>query len=191
MLEWFQEQQKTVHCYNAKDKKGRSACRADFPSQRSEHFRLRFPCPDDSVTGEGELCPRTPFSEKPHGSLVDHWLLPRSSDVAHTNSIWKEQEWHVDSPSFHLSLVSSFKLFHHLNTVFAVSLILNPCKTASLWRWGNRLRILSLKKLRLASDRSGACSQVCWAPKPMTFPMAELRVIWKDEKCTPYCSVGK
>lgn len=32
MLEWFQEQQKTVHCSNAKDKKGSTACRPDFPS---------------------------------------------------------------------------------------------------------------------------------------------------------------
>ncbi|XP_049994453.1 uncharacterized protein [Alexandromys fortis] len=32
MLEWFQEQQKTVRCYNAKDKKGTTACRPDFPS---------------------------------------------------------------------------------------------------------------------------------------------------------------
>ena len=52
MLEWFQEQQKTVHCYNAKDKKGNSVCRADFPSKQSEHFRLCFPCPDALVTGE-------------------------------------------------------------------------------------------------------------------------------------------
>lgn len=32
MLEWFQEQQKTIHCFNAKDKKGNPACRPDFPS---------------------------------------------------------------------------------------------------------------------------------------------------------------
>lgn len=32
MLEWFQEQQTTVRCYNAKDKKGTTACRPDFPS---------------------------------------------------------------------------------------------------------------------------------------------------------------
>jgi hypothetical protein len=55
MLEWFQEQQKTMHCYNAKDKKGNAACQADFPSLQSQHFRLRFPCPDESVTWEVKL----------------------------------------------------------------------------------------------------------------------------------------
>lgn len=85
MLEWFQEQQKTVHCYNAKDKKGNSACRADFPSQQSEHFRLRFPCPDELVTREVKPWPRTPFSEKTHCSLVNHRLLSHSSGLAHTN----------------------------------------------------------------------------------------------------------
>lgn len=69
MLEWFQEQQKTVHCYNAKDKKGNSACRTDFPSQQSEHFGLRFSCPDELVTGEVKPWPRTSFSEKTRCSL--------------------------------------------------------------------------------------------------------------------------
>lgn len=95
MLEWFQEQQKTVHCYNAKDKKGNSACRANFPSQQFEHFRLRFFCPDELVTGEVKPWPRPSFSEKTLCSLVDRWLLPRSSGLTNTWSIRNGQKCHV------------------------------------------------------------------------------------------------
>ena len=92
MLEWFQQQQKTVHCYNAKDKKGNSACRSDFPSQHSEHFRLCFPCPDGLVTGEAKPRPRTPFLRE--DSLLSRTTAaPTVLGLAHTDSIWKGQEW--------------------------------------------------------------------------------------------------
>ena len=65
MLEWFQEQQKTVRCSNAKDKKGTTACRPDFPSvspdvsgatslaQMSSSLEKR-------ACSQGLLCPATP-----------------------------------------------------------------------------------------------------------------------------------
>lgn len=122
MLEWFQEQQKTVHCYNAKDKKGNSACRADFPSQQSEHFRLCFPCPDELVTGEAKPWPRTSFSEKTHCALVDHWLLSQSLGLTHAHFICDGQECNVNPSSFYLSLVPYFRNYCRLNTIFVYHL---------------------------------------------------------------------
>lgn len=87
MLEWFQEQQKTIHCFNAKDKKGNPACRPDFPSLNPSISGLAS-LPRWVSHLRRELAAKGCFVKQDPSSLVGHLLLPQA---LHTRSTWGGQ----------------------------------------------------------------------------------------------------